>query len=362
MSSAEEFSDYEDSMDVVEVPSYEGEYDEEGLYHGKGVLTYEASNVRFEGGFQHGEKHGYGCLYFEDGSSLSGEYLEDELNGPGKYIFADGSYLEGTYEHGDLNGPAKEYDEEGELTFEGVYKDNVRCGVGKFYFEDGGSLCGPLDEEGEVSGSSCTYEFPDGSCLKGTWEAGEMVTAHYYLPKNGELIQDSEVTYSHDKSTRSRISQDPLLPDPYETSRVYVKPSLIPGSGEGLFAKRGLRKGEVASFYNGIRITHEEVDARDWSQNDNTISLDSDTVIDVPKPYSDTRHYTATLGHKCNHRFENNCHYDHYFHPRFGEIKCIRTLRDIDPEEELYVHYDYNSSREDGQLEAPEWYRAGLRG
>ncbi|KAK9767277.1 Histone-lysine N-methyltransferase setd7 [Basidiobolus ranarum] len=357
MSSSEEASDYEDSMEMDEIPTYKGELNEAGEYHGKGELTYEKSGVKFIGEFKQGEKYGYGCLYFEDGSSLSGEYIEDELHGSGKYIFANGSYIEGTYEHGDLNGPAKEYDEEGELTFEGEYKDNIRSGIGKFYFEDGGNLTGSLNEEGEVTGSQCTYEFPDGSCLKGTWEDGEMVSAQYYIQKNGELVKDSEISYTQDISTDTIISKDPLLRDPYETSRVYVQKSKIPNSGEGLFAKRDLKKGEVASFYNGIRITHEEVDSRDWSLNDNTISLDDETVIDVTAFYSDTKNYVATLGHKCNHQFNNNCQYDTYLHPRFGEIKSIRTLKDIAKDEELLVHYDYNTTLEDGQIEAPNWYK-----
>lgn len=53
-----------------------------------------------------------------------------------------------------------------------------------------------------------------------------------------------------------------------------------------------------------------QVDARDWSLNGNTISLDEDTVIDVPEPFNRTENYCASLGHKANHSFTPNCKYD----------------------------------------------------
>ena len=53
-----------------------------------------------------------------------------------------------------------------------------------------------------------------------------------------------------------------------------------------------------------------QVDARDWRENSNTISLDDDWVIDVPKQYASTNVYCASLGHKANHSFTPNSKYD----------------------------------------------------
>lgn len=53
-----------------------------------------------------------------------------------------------------------------------------------------------------------------------------------------------------------------------------------------------------------------QVDSRDWALNGNTISLDEDTVIDVPPPFELTERYCASLGHKANHSFTPNCKYD----------------------------------------------------
>ncbi len=52
------------------------------------------------------------------------------------------------------------------------------------------------------------------------------------------------------------------------------------------------------------------MDSRDWSLNGNTISLDEDTVIDVPEPFNLTENYCASIGHKANHSFTPNCKYD----------------------------------------------------
>lgn len=53
-----------------------------------------------------------------------------------------------------------------------------------------------------------------------------------------------------------------------------------------------------------------QVDSRDWALNGNTLSLDEDTVIDVPEPHNHVSKYCASLGHKANHSFTPNCAYD----------------------------------------------------
>ena len=41
--------------------------------------------------------------------------------------------------------------------------------------------------------------------------------------------------------------------------------------------------------------------SRDWKENDNTISLDEEVVIDVPPFLSSLSTYCSTLAHKANH-------------------------------------------------------------
>lgn len=50
-----------------------------------------------------------------------------------------------------------------------------------------------------------------------------------------------------------------------------------------------------------------------------------------------------------------------FVHPRFGPIKCIRTLRAVQKDEELVVAYGYNheATGKNGP-EAPDWYKQEL--
>lgn len=49
------------------------------------------------------------------------------------------------------------------------------------------------------------------------------------------------------------IGQNPAVMDPHERKSVFVKTSLIPGSNEGLFARRAFSPGEIVSYFSGQR-------------------------------------------------------------------------------------------------------------
>ncbi|XP_056419028.1 histone-lysine N-methyltransferase SETD7 isoform X2 [Hyla sarda] len=357
-----------DSDDENVEETVEGLLDDDGLPHGFCTVTYSSTD-RFEGHFVHGEKNGRGKFFFFDGSTLEGFYVDDALQGQGIYTYEDGGALHGTYVDGELNGPAQEYDADGKLIFKGQYKDNIRHEVCWIYYPDGGCLVGEVNEDGEMTGEKIAYVYPDGNtALCGKFIDGEMLEAKLATVASVEegkpyfeMVTGSNI-YTFDKSTSSCISTSPLLPDPYEIERVYVAMSMISNAGEGLYAKINVGPRTVMSFYNGVRITHQEVDSRDWSLNGNTISLDDETVIDVPDPYNLTTKYCASLGHKANHSFSPNCIYDTFVHPRFGLIKCIRTITAVEKDEELTVAYgyDHNSAGKNGP-EAPEWYQQQLK-
>ncbi|ELK28499.1 Histone-lysine N-methyltransferase SETD7 [Myotis davidii] len=309
------------------------------------------------------------ALYASFVGTLEGYYVDDALQGQGVYTYEDGGVLQGTYVDGELNGLAQEYDTDGRLIFKGQYKDNIRHGLCWIYFPDGGSLVGEVNEDGEMTGEKIAYVYPDErTALYGKFIDGEMLEgklAALVSTEEGrphfDLMPGSSV-YHFDKSTSSCISTNALLPDPYESERVYVAESLISSAGEGLFSKVAVGPNTVMSFYNGVRITHQEVDSRDWALNGNTLSLDEETVIDVPEPYNHVSKYCASLGHKANHSFTPNCIYDMFVHPRFGPIKCIRTLRAVEADEELTVAYGYDHSPPGKSgPEAPEWYQVELK-
>ena len=51
--------------------------------------------------------------------------------------------------------------------------------------------------------------------------------------------------------------------------------------------------------------------------------------------------------------------YDLYDHPRFGLIKCTRTITNVRAGDELTVAYGYD--HEKLATDAPEWYREKLK-
>ena len=343
---------------------YFGGVGRDGLPHGRGSMHWENS-VRFEGRFSQGRRIGRGTLYFGDGSYLTGRYSDDTLNGIGHYVFGDGSELVGMFVEGEMNGLVRRYSPEGELTFYGEYRGNLPDGEVCSYDEWGGMVCGGVNERGELTGDNISYVYPDRKhALTGLFREGRLVRAtpslvgDYRTTGCYECRKTSEIKIEYDPSTKRRLSKSPTQPDHYEQYYVYVSHSLIPGAGEGLFAKIRLSPHQLISFYNGIRLSHEIVNKRSWIENANTISLDENTVLDVPAAYNSMNKYCASLAHKANHSPLPNSYYDTFTHPRYGRIKCIRAGREIPPYEEVTVDYDYHHVNTDNEMDLPVWYKA----
>jgi histone-lysine N-methyltransferase SETD7 len=75
-------------------------------------------------------------------------------------------------------------------------------------------------------------------------------------------------------------------------------------------------------------------------------------VIDVPISFIPLANYSASLGHKANHSSRPNAAYVPVFHPRFGDIKCVRMLSSCPSDAEVTVDYGY-----DGEHGFPDWWQ-----
>ena len=291
------------------------------------------------------------------------------LEGEGEYTYSDGSVMVAQYKNGVLDGKFTEYDSTGEITALGHHADDKRCGFLQIFEPDGSALVGVVDSNGSFSGTNIAYLYADRqTAIVGSFSDGVLVTGRYAALKSPinfplsnapdfEFKLDYQNWVKFDQSSHDLLSTQPLVPDAYEQQRVCVHPSLIHGAGEGLFARTHLPEGEVVSFYNGVRLTHAEVDGRDWSENGNTISLDDSIVLDIPAEFSSLSKYCASLGHKANHSQSPNCEYLPFSHPRFGDIKCIGTLREIEKDEELTCDYGYSHvSAITGMDDLPDWF------
>lgn len=102
----------------------------------------------------------------------------------------------------------------------------------------------------------------------------------------------------------------------------------------------------VWTCFNSIFLFFPQVDSRDWTLNGNTISLDKDTVIDVPQPFVNTKRYCASLGHKANHSFIPNCKYDTW-------VQTVRRKQKKMLMEDIYVFQKKESNFENESLIAP---------
>lgn len=246
-------------------------------------------------------------------------------------------------------------------------------------------MAGIPDQEGALTGENIAFVFPDGvTCITGEFCDEAFVRGRY-----GRLVsplgpRQEKAVASIDKrpgcnvcvtaSSTSisaplagELAAELLVRDEYECERVEVRQSSCGSerAGWGLFTRRPLHKGEIFSFYNGVRLSHAEVDARDWSLNERTATLDKDTVLDVPLEFASTDKYCASLGHFANHSRKPNAHYSSGFlHPRFGEIVCLRAKRDIEKDEEIFCDYAYEHEAVTAEGEVvqdiPAWF-AGER-
>ena len=120
-------------------------------------------------------------------------------------------------------------------------------------------------------------------------------------------------------------------------------------AGEGLFAKKDLKSGQVIALFNGIR---KQFMKSEGFTSDYAIRLNGQVDLDIPEEYKDLDRYCATKGHKSNHSFTPNAKWSRLDHPRFGMICSVTALRDIPEGEEILVNYGL------GMAFAPDWYKS----
>ena len=84
--------------------NYEGELNDDGLYHGKGVITYP-NGEKYVGEFKEGLRNGQGTYTYPDGEKYVGEWKNGlPFNGRGTFNYPDGSKYVGEFKDGVPNG------------------------------------------------------------------------------------------------------------------------------------------------------------------------------------------------------------------------------------------------------------------
>lgn len=169
-------SEKKSELKITDNKVYKGEYKTikgEKLPFGKGVLEFVRDNRKHIGNFQNGDLNGDGGVVESSGSkvigtfkngqldglgemlnffgkSYKGNFKEGKPHGKGKWLFQDGSFCVTDTKDED-NIFAKCYEKNNELYYVGDYKNYAYTGTGKFYFENGESYEGEMNE-GKVEG------------------------------------------------------------------------------------------------------------------------------------------------------------------------------------------------------------------
>lgn len=151
----------------------------DGKPHGNGTLTYSGSDehgrLRYDGGFQNGERSGRGHLIWRDGREYIGEWAKNGMNGKGKFIYAFNSENvsdEGDFQNGKLHGQGTRI-QRNRNWYKGTFVNDIAEGQGKL-------VC--------VADHNVSYEgiFKGGSLIDGNSYYGNGVLQYRY--QNGKEV------------------------------------------------------------------------------------------------------------------------------------------------------------------------------
>jgi len=269
----------------------------------------------------------------------------------------DDTLFEGHYERGVPHGYFRHINSYGDLEFFGCFHMGTMLGVCWKSLPGGGFL---ISKSWNFSDPRMMYMYPDcRTCLLGSFQEAELVSANQCELANFVTLVNNSIpvpvltpvsdsVFTFDPATSVSFSRNPHLEDPYESLFVEVGMSTIKDAGEGLFARTDIEAGTIISFYNGMKFRSDH----EWEKpTPYKMLLDENYDIDVPDSMTSLQSYSATLGHKVCHSFKPNCETDVFYHPRFGLIRCIATLRNIMAGQEILINYGYNLAT------SPTWYK-----
>eukprot|EP01095_Lingulamoeba_sp_RSL-Kostka_P013390 TRINITY_DN5544_c0_g1_i2.p1 TRINITY_DN5544_c0_g1~~TRINITY_DN5544_c0_g1_i2.p1 ORF type:complete len:382 (+),score=125.29 TRINITY_DN5544_c0_g1_i2:24-1148(+) len=191
---------YEDTREnLIEV--YNGEFDDEYKYHGKGEIIYPLNDFKYsyEGELKYGLRNGFGTLRWANNkATYIGNWVDDKINGIGTLMWGNGIIYEGEWENnhfcgsGELKWPTgkryagawknskysgfgclfyNENDCRKRLFFKGKWKNGKRHGFGIMKWCNGASYEGDW-YNGKRHGNG-THVFPSGQLYIGKWKNGK---------------------------------------------------------------------------------------------------------------------------------------------------------------------------------------------
>ncbi len=103
--------------------NYEGELNDDGLYHGKGVITYP-NGSKYVGEFKDGKRDGQGTHTYPNGRKYVGEYKSNLRNGQGTLTYSSGEKYVGEFKDGKYTGKGVLFKVNGEIK-SGTFSNDI---------------------------------------------------------------------------------------------------------------------------------------------------------------------------------------------------------------------------------------------
>ena len=179
------------------------------------------------------------------GLSIEGQWQDSLMEGEMKIETDEGGWIEGYYHHGVAHGfqrifglKENSYSSRPSFRFAGRYFRGIArgfCWQGLF---GGGILCGYVDPvDGTFTGSDIAFIYPDfETVLRGQFKDGKVMKGQickligaktergWFMPV---FTKPSGQTYEFEAPSKKSLGKNPLLQDPWEAERVYVKTSML---------------------------------------------------------------------------------------------------------------------------------------
>jgi len=165
---------------------YIGEW-KDGKEHGQGIFIW-ADGEEYIGQWMNGKKHGRGTYTYPSGSKYVGQWMNGKKHGQGTYTFPDGEGYIGQWKNGEKHGRGT-YTYPSGAKYVGEWKDGKEHGQGTYTYPSGAKIVGEW-VNGELTGYAVEYN-ADGTILKqGIWKDDEFQIAQNTTPSTTDAFSE----------------------------------------------------------------------------------------------------------------------------------------------------------------------------
>ena len=191
-------------IDLFGIICYEGEFKDNQLMDGKGIIIKIEENgdkTIYEGDIKNKKKEGKGTEKNKDYTYI-GSFSDDLKHGKGKIIFKGGDTYEGEFINGKLTGKGI-YQWEDKSTYNGEFLDGMMHGKGIYTYNNGNIYEGEFVNN--LKEGLGEYRWKNGKIFKGTYKKGQPNGTGLIIYPNGDTV---EATYANGKKVNQSEIKD----------------------------------------------------------------------------------------------------------------------------------------------------------